>query len=177
VDPKERRPADWPELDIEEMLRRLTAAGVDFVVIGGIALVLSGSARLTRDLDIVFASDAENLEALGKVLIGLDAQLREVDDEIPFVPDARTLRNAQLLTLTTSAGWLDVHRQVDGAPFYDSLRRNAERVSLGEFAVLVASAKDMIAMKRAAGRPQDVADIAEWEAIMRLRRAVGAASP
>jgi hypothetical protein len=109
VDPKERRPADWPELDIEEMLRRLTAAGVEFVVIGGIALVLSGSARLTRDLDIVFASDAENLEALGKVLIGLDAQLREVDDEIPFVPDARALRNAQLLTLTTSAGWLDVH--------------------------------------------------------------------
>lgn len=152
------------------MLRRLTAAGVDFVVIGGIALVLSGSARLTRDLDIVFASDEENLGTLGRVLIGLEARLREVDEDTPFVPDERTLRNVRLLTLTTSAGWLDVHRDVDGAPPYQSLRRNAERVSLGDFAVLVASPDDMIEIKRAAGRPQDLADIEEWEAIKRLRR-------
>ena len=170
MDRKERRPAEWPELDVEEMLRRLTAAGVDFVVIGGIALVLAGSARLTRDLDIVFAADGENLETLGTVLIGLEARLREVEDEVPFVPDAKTLGNVQLLTLATSAGWLDVHRAVDGAPSYATLRRNAERVTVGDFAVLVASPEDMIAMKRAAGRPQDLADIAELEAILRLRR-------
>jgi hypothetical protein len=173
LDPKERLPAEWPELDVEQILRRLTAAGVDFVVIGGIALVLSGSARLTRDLDIVFAPDEGNLDALGGVLVDLEARLRGVDEVIPFSPDGRTLRNAQLLTLDTGAGWLDVHRQPDGAPAYDVLRRNAERVRLGDFAVLVASPDDMIAMKRAAGRPQDIADIAEWEAIKRLRRALG----
>lgn len=168
--PKDRRPAEWPELNTEEMLRRLTAGGVDFVVIGGIALVLSGSARMTRDLDIVFATDGGNLKALGGVLVALNAQLREIEEDVPFVPDDKTLRNVQLLTLTTSEGWLDVHREVDGMPSYDALRRRAERLSLGDFSVLVASADDMIAMKRAAGRPQDLADLAEWEAIKRLRR-------
>jgi predicted nucleotidyltransferase len=162
------RAAEWPALDVEQILRRLTAAGVDFVVIGGIALVLSGSARLTRDLDIVFAADPANLEALGGVLVGLEAKLREIDEDVPFVPDARTLASVELLTLSTAAGWLDVHRTVDGAPPYRTLRRNAVRVNLGDFAVLVASPHDLIAMKQAAGRPQDIADIAELEAILRL---------
>jgi hypothetical protein len=169
MDPKDARPAEWPQLDVEGLLRALTAAGVDFVVIGGIAMVLHGSARLTRDLDIVFAPDAGNLEALGRALLALDARLREVDEEVPFVPDARTLDRVTLLTLQTSSGWLDVHRQVDGAPAYATLRRNAERQSLGDFSVLVASVVDMVAMKRASGRTQDLADLEELEAIVRLR--------
>jgi hypothetical protein len=170
VDPKERRPAEWPDLDVEEMLRRLTEAGVDFVTIGGIAMLLHGSARLTRDLDIVFAPDAGNLHALGQVLVGLEARLREVEAEVPFVPDERTLANMQLLTLDTTAGWLDVHRAVDGAPRYDRLRRSAERMDVGGFSVLVASPDDLIAMKQAAARPIDLIDIEELEAIKRLRR-------
>lgn len=169
MDPKDKLPAEWPDLNAPEMLRQLTAAGVDFVVIGGIALVLSGSARLTRDLDIVFAPDPENLDALGGVLEGLDARLREVDEDLPF---GRTLSGVQLLTLTTSEGWLDVHREVDGMPRYEELRRNADRMNLGDFSVLVAAPDDMIAMKQAAGRPQDLADIDEWEAIKRLRKRI-----
>jgi hypothetical protein len=169
VDPKDRIPAEWPDLDAEGMLRRFAANDIDFIVIGGIALVLAGSARITRDLDIVFAPDPENLDALGKVLVDLDAKLREVDDRVPFVPDGRTLGNVQLLTLATSSGWLDVHRSVDGMPPYDELKRNAEEIDLGDFSVLAASPDDMIAMKRAAGRPQDIADLAEWETIKRLR--------
>jgi hypothetical protein len=152
------------------MLRRLTEAGVDFVVIGGIAMLLHGSARLTRDLDIVFAADEGNLEALGGVLTGLEARLREITEDVPFVPDSGTLRNIQLLTLDTAAGWLDVHREVDGAPRYDVLRRHAERMDLGGFSVLVASPDDMIAMKLAAGRPVDLIDVEELQAIKRLRR-------
>jgi predicted nucleotidyltransferase len=170
MDPKNRLPAEWPDLDAEAILRRLTAAGVDFVVIGGMALVLAGSARLTRDVDIVFAPDSGNLDALGGAMRAMNARLREVDEDVPFVLDGRTLQNVQLLTLATSQGWLDVHREVDGMPRYESLRGNAERVSLGDFSVLVAAPDDMIAMKRAAGRPQDLADIAEWETIKRLRR-------
>lgn len=169
VDPKDQLPAVWPELDVDELLRRLVAGGVDFVVIGAIAVVLHGSARLTRDLDIIFAADDANLEALGRVLGALHARLRDIEEDIPFVPDAGTLRGVQLLTLTTTSGWLDVHKTVDGAPRYETLRRNAERMDLGDFFVLVASPDDLIAMKRAAGRDRDRADIAEIEAIKRLR--------
>jgi Nucleotidyl transferase of unknown function (DUF2204) len=73
VDPKDRLPAEWPDLDVEETLRRLVAAGVDFVVVGGIAMILLGSSRLTRDVDIVVATDEANLESLGGVLVGLNA--------------------------------------------------------------------------------------------------------
>jgi hypothetical protein len=172
MDPKDKRPAEWPDLDVEGMLRRLTEAGVDFVVIGGIAMLLHGSSRLTRDLDIVFAADEGNLEALGRVLVGLEARLREITEDVRFVPDSGTLRNVQLLTLDTAAGWLDVHREVDGAPRYDVLRRHAERMDLGDFSVLVASPDDMIAMKLAAGRPVDLIDVDELQAIKRLRRRI-----
>jgi len=173
VDPKQRLPAEWPEFELETMLERLSSAGVDYVVIGGIAMVAHGSARLTRDLDIVFSPDDRNLELLGEVLLGLDAKLRGVDEKVPFVPDAATLGNTELLTLVTSAGWLDVHRRPAGAPPYGSLRRNAERVDLGGYSVLVASPADLQAMKRTAARPQDVMDLEYLEAIIRLRRERG----
>jgi predicted nucleotidyltransferase len=174
VDPKDQRPAVWPEeFDAGVLLRALSSGGVDFVVIGGIAMVIHGSARITRDLDIVFAPDAANLEALGEALVGLDAQLRGVDDDVPFVPDSRTLAGIEILTLDTSAGWLDVHRRPDGAPPYSSLKRDAERVDLGGFSVLVASPPDLLAMKRKAARPQDLMDVEYLEAIQRLRRQTG----
>jgi hypothetical protein len=175
LDPKEQRPALWPDLDVGEMLRRLTDAGVDYVVIGGIAMVLHGSARLTRDLDIIFAPDEPNLDALGSVLISLDARLRGIEEDVPFVPDGKTLRNVDLLTLETSAGWLDVHRGPEGAPRYDLLRARAERIDAGGFFVLVASPDDLIAMKTEAGRPVDLIDLEELDAIKRLRRKHGPA--
>jgi predicted nucleotidyltransferase len=158
-----------PELDVERILRVLTSHGVDFVVIGGVAAVLHGSAIFTQDVDVCFASDETNLVALGKALLELDARLRGVDDDIPFVPDAGTLRRVQLLTLDTSAGPLDVHVQPAGSPPYGRLRRNAERVDLGSFAVLIASVDDLIAMKRAVGRAKDMIAVEELEAIARIR--------
>jgi hypothetical protein len=142
---------------------------VDFVVIGGVAAVLHGSARATFDLDVCFASNAENLEALGSTLVGLGAQLRGVSEAVPFVPDAAALRRVEVLTLTTTAGDLDVLRAPSGAPRYDVLRGHADRFDVGGFEVRVASVEDLIAMKTAAGRPKDLGDVEELEAILRLR--------
>ncbi len=158
----------WPALDVERLLERLTGRGVDFVIVGGIAAVLLGSARLTRDLDICYATDQGNLQALGEVLLELDAQPRGVDESVAFVPDGRTLRSVELLTLSTNAGPLDLLARPSGAPRYEILRRNAQRLDVGACSVLVASIDDMIAMKRSTGRPKDLIDIEELEAIRRL---------
>jgi predicted nucleotidyltransferase len=158
-----------PELDAEEILRRLTARGVDFVVIGGVAAVLWGSARMTYDLDICFATDDANLDALGSVLVDLGAQLKGVNEEVPFVPDASTLRRIEVLTMKTSAGELDLLARPAGAPNYNVLRQRATRVDLGSFNILISSLDDLIAMKRAAGRAKDLADVEELEEIRRLQ--------
>ena len=157
------------EFDPTRLLRALVDAGVDFVVIGGVAAVLHGSARNTFDLDICFAGHPHNLEVLGSALIGLDARLRGVPDRVPFVPDAAALKRIEVLTLLTTAGDLDVVRAPSGAPRYDVLRGHADRYDVGGFEVRVASVEDLIAMKTAAGRPKDLGDIEELEAILRLR--------
>jgi hypothetical protein len=157
------------ELDLERLLRALVDGKVDFVVIGGVAAVLHGSARATFDLDICFANDAANLDALGRVLTGLGARLRGVADDVPFIADGATLKRVDVLTLTTIAGDLDVLRVPSGAPRYDVLRAHADRFDVGGFEVSVASVEDLIAMKTAAGRDKDLGDVAELEAILRLR--------
>ncbi len=161
-----------PELKLDVLLDRLVARSVDFVVIGGIAAVLHGSPRNTFALDICFATDEANLEALGEVLMGLDARLRGVAEDVPFTPDAATLRRVELLTLVTTAGELDVLAKPLGVSSYQALRRNAERFDLNGTVIRVASIPDLMAMKQAAGRPKDKADLEELEAISRLRRQV-----
>ena len=87
---------NWPDFNPEALLRRLVAHGVDFVIVGGMAMVLHGSARLTRDLDICYSVDPANLEALGAAMVKLGARLRGVSEDLPFVPDARTLRRTTI---------------------------------------------------------------------------------
>lgn len=151
------------------LLSELADSGVDFVVIGGIAVVAHGHIRTTRDLDITYSTDDANVEALGRVLVELDARLRGVAEVVPFAPDGRTLRAAQLLTLDTSLGALDLLADAPGAPPYRELKERAEAIVLEGRDVLIASLDHLVAMKRATGRPGDLEDIEALEAIRRLR--------
>lgn len=164
---------NWTEFRPTELLRALAARGVDFVVVGGVAMIGHGSSRPTYDVDICYATDPVNLEALADVMAGLGAKLRGVHEEIPFVPDARTLRQTSILTLTTPEGEIDLLVGPAGAPSYAELREHARRISLDGVAVLIASLDDLESMKRAAGRPKDLLDLEEIAAIRRLRRELG----
>jgi hypothetical protein len=160
----------WPDFEPTALLEALAEHAVDFVVIGGIAAIAHGSARVTQDLDISYATNPENLKALGRALMSLKAGLRGMDEDVPFVPDEHTLRRTSLLTLDTSAGPLDLLAEPPGAPPYDELRKQARRITLGSRPVLIASIDDLVAMKLKAGRPIDLADVEELDAIRRLSR-------
>jgi hypothetical protein len=152
------------------LLAHLTARGVDFIVVGGIAVTLYGSERNTFNLDVRPAMDAPNLDALGRALVEVGAGLRGVHEDVPFVADGRTLHGIEILTLDTSLGPLDVLMHPSGAPPYEQMRARAARVDIGEATVLVASIEDLIDMKTSAGRPKDLEDVERLETIERLRR-------
>jgi hypothetical protein len=165
-----RHVADPPDFPVTRLLRRLVEGGVDFLVIGGVAVVVHALPRYTKDLDILYATTPENLERLGTVLMSLNAGLRGIDEDVPFVADARTLRRTQILCLVTDEGNLDLLVRPDGATDYGTMRRRAVEVDLDGIKVPVASIDDLIAMKDAAGRPQDLIDIEALETARRLSR-------
>jgi hypothetical protein len=138
------------------MLEALTTGGVDYIVIGAVAARMLGSSVVTRDLDVCYARDQTNLEALAAALRGLRARLRGVDRDVPFRLDARTLRGGDSFTFTTDAGDLDILGTPAGTSGFADLLKNAERVEIDGTEVLAASIVDQMRMKRAAGRPKDL---------------------
>jgi hypothetical protein len=148
-------PAEAEVFDPVPLLAILSAAAVDFVVIGGVAGGSYGSAFGTFDVDIAYSRDDENLQRLAEVLRDLDATLRGAPPDLPFTPDAKTLANGANFTFATRLGSLDILADPAGAPPYRDLRANATTITVGGHTVRVASLDHLIAMKEAAGRPKD----------------------
>lgn len=148
-----------------ELLRVLVDAKVEFVVIGGFALAAYGYQRATKDIDIVPAPDAPNLAALFTALEAIDAHPIEADDfraeELPVPFTAEGLADLGNWALATTFGRVDLMQEVAGVESYESLRSRAEPRDLpGTGRVWFSSRDDLITMKRAAGRPEDLIDVA-----------------
>ena len=141
------------------LLRELNDAGVRYVVIGAFAGRLLGSPTMTRDLDVCYARERPNIEALAEVLRALHARLRGVDEELPFQLDARALAAGDSFTFVTDAGDLDILGTPQGTAGYDDLASTATRTDLGGLVVDVTSIDDLVRMKRAAGRPKHLIEV------------------
>lgn len=148
-----------PAFDPLRALETLNRHRVRFVIIGAFAGRLLGSPSLTRDLDICYARDRQNLEALAEALQELHARLRGVDEGVPFRLDAKTLALGDSFTFITDAGDLDILGTPSGTTGFEDLERTAEEFALGGFSVRVASVDSLIRMKRAAGRPKDLIEV------------------
>lgn len=141
-------------------LRTLAWHGVRFIVVGGVAARLRGAPLLTQHVDVTPARDRDNLEALAAALQALDARLRVPSDPdgVAFPIEAEMLAVNQSWTLSTSAGPLDLVFLPAGSQGYHDLVRDAGELVVAtdpELRVLVASLRDVIRMKEAAGRAKD----------------------
>jgi len=151
--------------ELRSLLEALAEAGVEFVLVGGLAATAHGSARLTYDVDIVYARTPENMDRLVEALAPHHPYLRGAPPGLPFRWDRRTLENGLNFTLTTDLGALDLLGEIPGGD-YDDLLPDTIVVELLGQQVRCLNLRRLIAVKRAAGRPKDFEAISELEAIL-----------
>ena len=156
----------------EDVFAALNAAGVRYVVIGGVAAALHGSPLRTGDSDVCPARDPENLDRLAAALRAIDASIRTgAGNGVALPADGVLLGTADTWNLSTRYGDVDVAFTPAGTDGYADLEPNAVRYELeGGVVVAVASLADVIRSKRAAGRPKDREALPVLEAVLEEQR-------
>ena len=147
-------------------MQALADAEAEFVLIGGWAAILNGSATVTRDLDVCYARSAMNHRKIAAALSPFKPRPREFPPGLPFVWDAATLNNASVLTLETSAGPIDLLAEVAGIGQFQAVKATAKLVSAFDRDVWTLDLRGLIAAKRAAGRPKDLLILPELEGLL-----------
>src|SRR5262249_2110715 len=143
---------------------------VEFILVGGLAATVHGSARATQDIDIVYRRSDENLSRLVAALAPYQPYLRGAPPNLPFAWSVATLKAGLNFTLVSTLGWIDLLGEITGGGGYEALRPDAVDVAYYGQPVLCVSLPKLIALKRAAGRPKDNEVVAELEAILDLQR-------
>ncbi len=152
--------------DFRALIETLCRRRVEFVLVGGLAAVAHGSARLTQDIDIVYSRSPANLEALAAALAEHRPYPRGAPPGLPFSWDSDTLANGLNFTLTTSLGDIDLFGEITGGGGYNDLTPHTIKLDLFGCQVLCLDLEKLIQVKRAAGRPRDLEAIAELEALL-----------
>jgi predicted nucleotidyltransferase len=136
----------------------LYEAGVEFVIIGGVAMGLQGSAHLTKDIDFCYERTPRNIERLARALE-------------PFHP---ILRGAPVdLPLSTDLGDLDFLGEVSGLGSYKEVLASSEKKSIGGIACPVLSLDGLIKAREAAARPRDLNVLPKLRALAELKQKTG----
>jgi hypothetical protein len=159
----------------EPLFAALNRDGVRYVVVGGVAVVLHGFARLTGDVDLALDLRPQEIRKAIAAFTALGLRPRlpvRAEDFADPVVRAGWVRDKHMRVFT----FLDPSNPMllvdcfaaDLLPFNDLWTR-AETLQIGPTAVRVAAIADLIALKRLAGRPQDLQDIAELEDIQQRR--------
>ncbi len=147
--------------DYERLLTTLVEHRVDFVVIGAVALVLHGSSRVTRDLDICYSREPSNLQRLAAALKPFSPTLRGAPSGLPFTLDVPALKSGLNFPLTSPAGDIDLFGEVTGLGAYAVVERLSEWMTVYERNVRVLNLDGLERGKKATGRLKDLLDLAE----------------
>lgn len=163
--------------DFPRLLSALSQARVDFIIVGGFAGTLHGSAVPTRDLDVVYSREPANVERLVAALAPHRPYLRGAPAGLPFRWDARTVEAGLNFTLTTDIGAIDLLGEITGGGDYRALLPHAQRVTVFGESCLCLGLRKLIQVKRAAGRPRDLLAVADLEALLEENGEPPGASP
>lgn len=150
----------------DQILRRLVEARVEFVVVGGLALGARGVVRGTKDVDVVVARGGENPKRLAEVAVTTGGHVQKGDAMLGSAFSiAAAIASGEQVAIETDLGRLDVVQGLTGVPSYEELRARATEVEVFGVSVPVCSIEDLRAMKEAAGRSRDIADLEDLDAI------------
>lgn len=155
--------------DVPSLLKLLAQQQVEFIVIGGVAAGAHGSARSTKDLDVVYRRTPENIARLVACLQPHQPYLRGAPPGLPFRFDAEMISRGLNFTLTTDLGALDLLGEVTGGGGYEALLPHAIELKVFGVSAKTLGLKRLIEVKRAAGRPRDLDAVAELEALLEER--------
>jgi predicted nucleotidyltransferase len=141
-----------PNSDLIDLLRALNDAGAEYLIVGGYAFAVHGRVRATKDADIFVGTDPDNA---AKVLLALQtfgAPVEDVTVSDLTVPET-------FFIMGRAPNQIDIITTIDGVTF-DRAWRNRFESTYGGIRVWYIGRDDLIANKEAAGRPQDLLDVA-----------------
>lgn len=160
--------------ELPEILKVLYDAHLEFVVIGGAAMHLQGSAYVTKDVDFCYSRRSQNIKRLVIALEPYHPLLRGAPPGLPFKFDARTIAQGMNFTLSTDLGDLDFLGEVSGLGTYKDVKSFSDIRNIDGMKIAVLSLVGLIKSKKAAGRPKDLYVLPELEGLEQLKRKTGA---
>jgi hypothetical protein len=147
-------------------VQALVDGGADFVIIGGWSAILHGSSSVTNDLEICYSRSPDNLKRVVTALVAFHPRLRDLPQDLPFVWDQATLRNAAILTLSTDLGAVDLLTEVTGLGGFEEVKANSVLVRAFDREVWTLNLPALIRAKRASGRAKDLQVLPELEGLL-----------
>ena len=139
---------------LSEVLVGLLEAGVDFILVGGLAAVIQGAPVTTMDVDIVHSQSPENIDKLLAFLKSVEAVHRRFDDKV-IEPKERDLSGKGHVLLTTRIGPLDVLAVIEGGKSYEELLEHTVAIDFRGHTLRVLDLKTLIELKKSATDPKD----------------------
>jgi predicted nucleotidyltransferase len=144
----------------------LVRGRAEFIVIGGVAATIHGSARATYDVDLLYSRKKENIQRLANSLAPHKPYLRETPPGLPFTWDKKTISAGLNFTLTTDLGDIDLLGEVAGGDTYEDLLAHSFEVEAFGVRFKCVDLPTLIRIKEAADRPKDREAIAELRVLL-----------
>jgi len=150
-------PTDNGELtsvNLGAILEGLIEAGVDFILVGGLAAVVQGAPVTTMDVDIVHNQSSENIAKLLSFLKSIDAFHRRPDDKV-IEPKEGDISGMGHALFTTQLGPLDILAVIEEGRAYGDLLEHTVEIEFRNHTIRVLDLKMLIQLKRTSTDPKD----------------------